>query len=177
MKAWLRWTLVLTSVGGGFIGVVLDLVVMKSWFKGQRQVEWPYVVLFLVLNIYVTASGLLFVQNPNRTRPLLAALAIQVPRISSPLLVYAFSTALQLSIGLAPATTETGGPGVRFMYDDYIGTTWTFDLFHEHPLMFGINLWALAMLVLLWRSVRRMTVPVVQPTNPTQPESGSAPNC
>jgi hypothetical protein len=158
MKAWLRMALVTTTVGGGFTGVLLNSAAIRSSFHAQTYIESTAMVLFLILSIFVTVAGLMFVQHPHQTWPLLIALGIQIPRISSPFLVYAFSTGFQFALAVIATATENGGPAVTLRYTDYFGTTGTFDMFHQHPLGLGINFWALAMFVLLWRSVQ-MTVP------------------
>jgi hypothetical protein len=170
MKAWLRLALVTTTVGGGFAGVVFNTVAIRAAFQGQRLIAWPTIVFFLILNIYVTASGLIFVQYPHKTRPLLVALAIQIPRIWSPFLVYGFSTGLQFALGVIASTTETGGRAITLDWTGVnFGTFGMFGMFHEQPLGLGVNFWALLMLVLLLRSVR-MTVPVTRHANSSHME-------
>src|SRR5689334_5288073 len=108
MKTWLRLILVVTTVGGGFAGVILNTAAIQSWFKGQRKIEWLPIMLFLALNVFVMESGLIFVQDPHKTRSLAVGLGLQIPRISSSFLVYAFSTGLQFALGVHASTTESG---------------------------------------------------------------------
>lgn len=114
MKAWLRLTLVVTTVGGGFAGIIFHLEAIQFWFNGQRKIEWVPIVLFLAVNVFVMASGLIFVQDSHRTRPLRVALGLQIPRISSSLLVYAFSAGLNIPLDVAVSTTDGAGPALRF---------------------------------------------------------------
>lgn len=165
MKTWLRLTLITMTVGGGFTGVVFTVVGLHSYFSSQNQKPFNLLVLllFLMLNAGVTASGLLFVHDPRRTQLLVAALAIQVPRISSPLVAYKFATGLEfvLSVG-GPAKAED--PGVHLGWNFFFGSSWAFSFLQEHPFSVGINLSALAMLILLVRSART-------PASPMKPES------
>ena len=61
--------------------------------RGQRPLSLLIIGLFLALFTYVTISGLMFVLDPERKRPLIAALAIQIPWISSSVIVYKFAAA------------------------------------------------------------------------------------
>ena len=161
MKPWLRLVLVVTTVGGGFVATVAIIGVIQSRPKGL--LAWLPIILFLALDVFVMASGLIFVQDPRKTRPLAVALGLQIPRISSYLLVYVFSTGLQLAFDVAAGATDSGGPAVRFKFAAHLGATMTFDILHQHPVSLGINLWAVAMLILLWRSAR-ITAAVPQMT-------------
>ena len=99
MKTWLRLTLITMTVGGGFAGVLLTL---SSLFNSQsRGVTYLiFVVGFLAMFLFVMASGLLFVHDPRRVRPLLAALTMQTPWISTPLLVYKFAAEFHLAVSI-----------------------------------------------------------------------------
>jgi hypothetical protein len=79
MKPWLRLTLITATVGGGFTGIA---VTVQALLNPQNQSPLLLMGFFLALFTYVTVSGLIFVQNPERKRPLIAALAIQIPWIS-----------------------------------------------------------------------------------------------
>ena len=91
MKLWLRLLFITITVGGGFTGFVLTF---QSLFNSphQRPLNVLLTIIFLALNAYVFVSGLLFVRDEQRTRPVMAALAIQIPWISSPLMVYKFAS-------------------------------------------------------------------------------------
>ena len=152
MTTWLRLTLITITIGGGFHGSVLTF---QSLFDslGQKPLILIIKAIFLSLYAYVTISGLLFVNNPQRTRPLLAALAIQIPWISSPVIVYKFATALQavLSIG---SPEKAGYFGLRLGSEFFLGSSWQFALLQENPWRIGINVFALLLFMLLWRSRR-----------------------
>lgn len=144
MKPWLRLTLITLTVGGGFTGFVQTLWPL---FDPENQ-EPSYKVImmaFLMLYAFVILSGLLFVQNQQRIAPLRLALWLQVPWVSSPVIAYQFVSGFHVTVGIADGYLTT---------DFWLGSGWTFYLFTEFPWGFGINLFALFMLVLLARSIR-----------------------
>jgi hypothetical protein len=155
MKAWLRLTIVTITVGGGFTGIALTFPVLQSHWSSQspRLANLFLILLFLVLNACVTASGLLFVHDPSRIFPLIAALAVQIPSISSSLFVYKFAAGLALVFSIdGPA--KSAGNGIRLGSEFVLGNRWTISLSGEHPFSLGVNLVALATLILLWRLSR-----------------------
>jgi hypothetical protein len=148
MKPCLRLTLITLTVGGGFTGFVQTL---WSLFDPENQ-ETSYKVImmaFLLLYAFVTLSGLLFVQNHQQTWPLRVALRLQVPWISSPVIAYQFVSGFHVTVGLA---------GGYINADSWLGSGWTFYFFTEFPWGFGINLFAIFMLVLLARSMRTSNI-------------------
>jgi hypothetical protein len=167
MKTWLRWTLVTMTVGGGFTGVVVSLSAFQSFFGSQGQAppgSFLQMAVFLVLNSYVTVSGLLFVQDPRRTHPLMAALAIQVPWISSAIIAYRFAAGIELVLSVN-GPTNAADSVFRLGYAYFLGSSCELSLLQEHPFSLGVNLWALALLLLLWRSS--------QSPNPVAPPTGT----
>lgn len=145
MSTWLRLTLITMTVGGGFTGIAISTQILFS-----PQVAGPALVaisiVFLLLHMFVLVSGLLFVHNSTRVMPLVVALAIQIPYISSPLITYRFGDGLFGVVGIA----ETGLIG-RFHFGSY----WQFNLLQPLPWGLGVNLVAVAMLVALGVSVSR----------------------
>jgi len=161
MKTWLRLTLITMTVGGGFAGV---LITGHSLVHSEGQ-GLPYLVImaaFLTLYTLVTASGLLFVHDPRRVQPLFAALATQIPWISSPLIVYKVAAGFHavLTIG---SPEEVGTFGVHFGAEALLGSMFSFVFCSaKTPWSIGVNLFALLLLVLLWKSARTSD-PVMQP--------------
>jgi hypothetical protein len=102
MKPWLRLTLITISVGGGFTGFALTFQALQSGLSSHTEPLLNLLIMgiFLLLNAGVAASGLLFVHDPECTRPLAASLAIQVPWISSPFLTYRFASGLELILSV-----------------------------------------------------------------------------
>ena len=124
MKPWLRLTLVTMTVGGGFAGVAGTL---QSLFNspGASALNLMLILVFLGLYVFVIISGLLFVHDPTRTGLLLAALAIQIPSISSSLVVYKFAAGLEAFInvgGLGKDSTT----GAHLDWNLLLGSSWRF---------------------------------------------------
>lgn len=149
MKTWLRLLLITMTVGGGYTGIVLTITLFRSL---NTPLQLLLIITFLILFSFVFAAGLLFVQNPKRTGPLLAALALQIPWVSSPQFVYQFVT------GVYSATT-LGTPensdrlGVHFGWNLNIGAHFLFRLgsYEDVPLTIGINVVALILFIILFR--------------------------
>jgi len=152
MKTWLRLTLITMTIGGGFTGI---LVTYASLFHStdHRIVYYMLMTGFLGLYGFVTASGLLFVHDSRRIRPLIAALTIQIPWISTPLFVYKF-TAGFYAVATIGGPREAGNVGLYFGGESLLGNTFRFAFNQEIPSDIGINLWALLLVILIWRSVR-----------------------
>jgi hypothetical protein len=161
MKTWPRLTLITMTVGGGFAGVLLTLT---SLFNSQSRgvIYLVFVVGFLAMFLFVMASGLLFVHDPRRVRPLFAALTIQTPWISTPLLVYKFAAGFHLAVSIG-STQEPGG-GVHSGFKYLLCTTYRFGLLEAGPWSIGINLAALALLILLWTAIQTSRPTVQQAT-------------
>jgi hypothetical protein len=170
MKLWLRLTLITMTVGGGFAGFVLTFQTLQSGLTSHSQPPLNLLIMgiFLLLNAGVTVSGLLFVCDPHRTNPLIAALALQVPWISSSLIAYKFATGFELVLSVSgPAKGEDLAFHLGWAF--FLGSSWSLSVSQEQQFGLGVNVWALTMLVLLWRSVR-MPLSVVQPTISTSLE-------
>jgi hypothetical protein len=158
MKPWIRLTLITMTVGGGFAGVAATLQALFN-ASGESTLNQVTMVVFMGLYAFVTASGLVFVHDSTRTGPLQAALLIQIPSISSPVIVYKFAAGLETLIYVSGLEKEKT-PGLRLGLQ--LGSNWSFALQQDNPLRVGVNIAALAILVLLWqtrRPARRMTPP------------------
>jgi hypothetical protein len=160
MSTWLRLALITMTVGGGFAGLCS---VVQAFFKseGGSPVTMGLFAVMLVFYLFVIASGLLFVQHPQNTRPLFAALIIQVPWFSSSWFAYKFTTGFDVLFGML---YPQGGGSLTFRWNFFLGGESQFTFGQSAPFILGINLWALAMLVLLHRSAR---LPVARPLNQT----------
>lgn len=139
MKSWLRLTIITMTVGGGFTGMAITLQAIFT-SSGQNALSLSLMCLFFVAFGFVTASGLIFVHDPRRTGPLIGAIAIQVPSISSPIFVYSFATGANLTIIFGNSTTFNAG---------IFRSSFSMFLFQNHSWQIGINVFALAILVLL----------------------------
>jgi len=156
MKAWLRLTLVTMSVGGGFTGFVGNFLIPSSYYHNPR-ILLPLFV-FAPLYAFITISGLMFVLHPDRTRLLMVAISLQILWISSPLFVYKCFSGFHavLDFSKRPA----GNLGFSVQANAAIGSDWRVGLFDGDPWLIGVNVFALVMLVLLWRSVRTASSPL-----------------
>jgi hypothetical protein len=149
MKQWLRATLIILSIGGGFAGASLSVPLFANASLGIALI----VLVFILLYAFVAATGLLFALDERRTKPLSIALALQLPFLSSPLLIYKFGAGFL-------ATLFIGGPspadniGVRVGWEWYFGAFWRFGLMENAPWTLGINIIPLVMLILLRRAGR-----------------------
>jgi hypothetical protein len=139
MKPGLRLALITLTVGGGFTGVVITFQTLFSP-RNQSFAESVLLTLFLILFAFVTISGLIFVENPNRVRPLCVALAFQIPWVSSPMFTYKFAAGFQICAARI---------GDRFYGGFQLGSDFQCNLFQRLPWGIGINIFALIMLILL----------------------------
>ena len=163
MKPWLRLTLITVTVGGGFTGIAITL---QSLLAAQNQPPVNYVLMlgFMALFGFVTTSGLVFVQDPKRIDLLIVALAIQVPWVSSPLIAYKFAAGFQVCIALF---------GGHFYGGFRLGSDYQINFFQHLPWGAGINLFAVALLVLV---VRATQTPTLQSTFAARGLSGETGN-
>jgi hypothetical protein len=152
MKTWLRLTLVTMTVGGGFAGIALTLQALFN-SHGASTLNLLVMIAFVGLYTFVTISGLIFVHDPNRTTPLMVALAIQIPSVSSSSVVYKFAAGIRAFLMLG-GSQGTNTPGVRFSWDFFPGSSWTFSLSRDKPLAIGVNVAALAILAFAWQALR-----------------------
>ncbi len=141
MKTWLRWFLIMFAIGGGFAGIALNL---QFFFQPQFK-PLSYLGLlagFTILYGFVLVSGLLFADDPNNSTPLLISLCLQIPSISSAILVYHFSAGLPVIFGVIDG---------KFNVSTRLGSEWQFSLFQQFPSGFGVDLTSLILLIFLIR--------------------------
>jgi hypothetical protein len=144
MRTWLRLTLVTVTVGGGFTGVALMLqsLLTAGGHPPQPMANYVLMSVFFALFAFVTVSGLVFVHDARRIKPLIVALGIQVPWVSSPLLVYKFTAGFETCVAVGIIGNFYGG--------FQLGSNYQFSYFQwQSPWGVGVNLFALAILVLL----------------------------
>jgi hypothetical protein len=152
MKSWLRLTLITVTVGGGFTGVAITL---QALFRPNQPPAYYLLMLaFIAIFAFVTVSGLVFVHNPQRTELLIAALALQIPWVSSPIIAYKLAAGFQVCVALI---------GGRLAGGFRLGSDFQINFFQQLPWGAGVNLFALALLVLLLRA-GRMPEKALQPT-------------
>jgi len=151
MRTWLRFTLIGTTIVGGLWGIGVTL---RDLFSSERGFGASVVSGCILLGfVYVTTAGLLFWRDPKQVRPLIWALAIQIPWISMPGLAYKFEAGWYWSIALV-ATQKAETFSIGFGTKGDIASSCELMLFQDSQLELGINAAALALLVLLRRSIQ-----------------------
>ena len=105
--------------------------------------------LFVLVYGFIIVSGLLFVQDARKTRPLMVALAIQIPWLSTPVLVYRLAAGLHLTVGFI-GTSGNLSLTSKFL----LGSTWEFALGRDDNVGLGVNLVALLLVMLLKSSIK-----------------------
>lgn len=144
MTTWLRMVLVLTLVGGGFAGFSFTLA---GLFSPQIEGLSAKILAAAFLGLYgfVVWAGLAFVHDPTRRSPLYAALGLQAAWISTPLISYHMWSGALISVGLHSGT-------LQFVAN--LGASWYFSFGKPEVAGLGLNLFAIALLVLLYHADR-----------------------
>jgi hypothetical protein len=124
----------------------------------------------IACSAFITASGLVLVYDPRRTRLAGVALALQIPYLCSPLFMYKLicGVGLYTVLSLEPIEdlVHVGEHiGIRFQLGGY----WSLAIWEEHPLGIGVNWVALFLFIMLRRSMRAASRSVL----PVAPELGS----
>jgi hypothetical protein len=159
VKPWVRLIAITMTVGGGFAGAAASIQSVST----TSTFNLLATVVFTGLYVFACAAGLLYVHNPQCTGPLVAALALQVPSVSSSLIVYKFTCAVSAFVILGSPEQENAF-GVYGGGEAFLGSTWRFGLGHDHPLRIGTNVVALVVLLLLLNMVRSASN-TMEPTN------------
>jgi hypothetical protein len=143
MKTWFRWVLLVVAIGGSFTGLVVTVQAMSQQEAGGL-ISCLFYGIAVVLYLFTIVSGLLFADNPKRIIPLMIAFGLQIPWVSSPILVYSFCAGFRITAGLLDGRLVTN---YRF------GSDFQFLIFGDHPWGVGINFFAVLILILLaWYS-------------------------
>lgn len=158
MSTWLRLTLVTFSVGGGFAGlaVAVDAMCAPAPQSGATMAIFAG---FLAVFLFVLIAGLLLVQNPRRVTPLIVALALQIPIISSPVIAYQFTSGLDVSAAVSEG---------KLVFSCRFGSFAQFNYRQQLPFALGVNFFPLALLIAtVITTTRRRRAPVVIPEPPS----------
>jgi hypothetical protein len=153
MKTWLRLLLVVLTVGGGFTGLTSTVNAFGAFEKYGLAAEVVGIT-FMVLYVFIVAAGLLFVHDSHCTRPMLVALALQIPWVSLPVFEYHFAAGLYAAVTLGPP--QAAGQLVTYGLTADLGANWQFRFASvlEGPWSVGINLFAVLLYILLRVSIR-----------------------
>ncbi len=154
MKTWLRLILVTVLVGGGFTLFASSVEVLSRTDDPQLMAVGLFVIM-IVCSSFITASGLVLVYDPRRTRLARVALALQIPYISSSLFMYKLicGAGLYTVVSLQPIEdlmVVGGHIGIRFQLGGY----WSIAIWEGHPSGIGVNWIAILLLMILHRSMR-----------------------
>jgi len=144
MKTWLRWVFIVISVGGGFTGIA---IISEAMFRQEASLAtWMIYGIAMILYLFTVVSGLIFADNPRRTLPLMVALIVQIPWVSSPIIVYSFCAGFRIAAGLLDG---------KIVLNWRLGSYVEIFLFgSSHPWGAGINFFAVLALILLLRYSR-----------------------
>jgi hypothetical protein len=148
MNAWFRRLLLILTIGGGFVGLVLTT---QFFSQANKVIAYIMLLAFVALYGYGILVGLKLSEGPTPLRHLRAYFILQIPLISSPLVAYRFCSGLQATVAMIP-------PSVGF--DFRFGSEWHFAISSSDPWGVGVNLVALAIVVLLYS---RLAVPAEEP--------------
>ena len=144
--------LVSVPVLGGAWGALVASVAAYRTYSGDIRLE-SVSVAFLIMFIFITGSGLLYVHDPRQIKPLLIALAYQIPSVSLPMFEYQLAAGLNLAVlfGPPPATGE-GILSFKLIHHIGVVASYRFEHAHEGPWGVGVNLFAAFLFVVLWLS-------------------------
>jgi len=169
-RAWFRCTLLAVTVLGGLHGIVLSL---RALFSPSSQGTSVFFSAILIAYIYVTAAGVIFWRQPNKTRPLMCALAIQIPWISLPGLVYKFSAGLYIFVAIiAEHHGDKYSAGLNGKFN--LGASCEFRLLQNAPMELGVTVAALAALFLLSRSITSASATLMGPSPNNDDQNSSS---
>ncbi len=139
--------LIVASIGGGFMGVsiVLAELLKVSYFTLGHFLIFGSALAFFGYFIY---AGLVFASNNENNKHLKITFLLQIPWVSSPILVYKIAAGFSLS-GLFHAG------GFNFLYN--MGSDFNFGIFNGQSWGLGLNIAAVGLYYLASNQVA--TVP------------------
>ncbi len=140
MPKWLRRINVITTVGGGFVGVVASITTLLS---NWHQLKLMVVLVFLgfcVLCFWSIFIGLLLAEGEDPRRELRIFYLLQIPNFTTPLLSFHVGFGLMLYVG-----SLANGQNAQVQ----LGTDWNAGLFSGDGWYLAINLFPILLLWLL----------------------------
>jgi hypothetical protein len=154
-----RWIVIILTVGGGTEGLH---TCMMAFLKQQTPDTVSLCVLSSVAALYcfTIMAGLLFMDSPKRTWPLVITFLLQALAFSSPVLVYHFTAGGRVVIGYVMSASDW-----QFLFTALFGSHFEFSWQDPHqPWGIGVNLLPVVMLVLLAK-YRRTPNTAPEPTH------------
>lgn len=157
MKTWLRVTVLLVTIPGGVFGFVVTLrAILAGNIRGIAAVS--LVVCVLLAFAFVTLAGILYWRDPKESTPLMWALAIQIPWVSLPGIVYKFVVGAYGFVGLV-VTHNSENYSIGFSANGSLGSLFEIRILQNANIELGVNAVALALLLLLRRFGRGASAP------------------
>ena len=135
MNIWIRRLFIITSIGGGFLGLAANLAQL---FQSGHAFSFYFLVTCASgVYVYGMFAGLKFVENEALGMDLLSWYSFaQIPTLTSPVLGYLFISGFSVWF-------SAGNNGFHFNY--YLGSSWTFSFLNiqEDTVSLGVNFFAL----------------------------------
>ncbi len=145
-------------IGGGFIGIALTA---QSFSQADRVIVYIALLAFVCLNGYGIFLGVRLSEGSARLRHLRFYFMLQIPFISSPIIVYQFATGLHVTVAIIQSTLSCGWR---------LGSEGQLAISSSAPWGIGINVIAIAIVVLLYS--RLAVVPQDAPVSRPNPYEG-----
>jgi hypothetical protein len=139
MNIWFRRFLVVLTIGGGFLGVV---ILVDTLFASQNTPVFGYAMMALLIALYIYGifAGIRLSENANHYGHVLFFYALQVPFLSSPILVYRFACGFHATIWMV-------GFSIGWMFR--LGSDCQLTFLQPNSWGGGVNLFAAAILFAL----------------------------
>ena len=139
MNIWFRRFLVVLTIGGGFLGVV---ILVDTLFTAQNTPVLVYAIFAFLIALYIYGifAGIRLSEDANRYGYVLFFYALQVPFLSSPILVYRFACGFHATIWVI-------GFSIGWMFR--LGSDCQLTILQPNSWGGGVNLFAAAILLAL----------------------------
>ena len=140
MPIWWRRILAIATLGGGFTGVVITLAAIFS-AEEKPLLGTALAVLVTLFYAYGVALGLALAEGRNPRKQLSIYYGLQIPIFASPDFAYHFFSGFYLCVVVS---------GGQFGANFQLGSEWVLTFHQMLPWTVGINLFALAVVVMLF---------------------------
>jgi hypothetical protein len=149
---------IILTIGGGFLGFVLTLQALLG-AQDPKPIFYAIMAVFLVLYAYGIYTGMRIADGKSGTYHLIVFYGLQVPWISTPLIAYRFTSGFHVSVAFLEG---------KLTGTFRIGSDWHLSFLQPAPWGAGLNIFALVMLLLLFRRElnkprERKPMPVTSP--------------
>ena len=136
MSPWLKRLHLVATIGGGYTGIVVALIPLSSAHQGSAAGQLATLICLAVF-VYGLIVGIRLAEGrPSRTL-LLCFYGIQIPRLSSPLIVFGISAGADLNVGFL---------GDRLYFNWQIGANFNLSHVSAAPIGLGFNVLAIALM-------------------------------